>query len=205
MTLLVDIEETADGWNVGYQNHRKGDRMGVDRSRGGGGALLPCLLAAILWAAAGRPGAADDGIGSLEQLVGMGPAQLEQIYRQAGPGVTPEGRVQGRALLFPGTKLAGPASKFARILWQGKVFRSEDGTAINRFFGMRVIRGRVYPGPSWLDGRPSMILDYQGTSVVYGKNRDEIRQIAPGLYLGVMYARTSPQPTRKMYFALDAR
>ncbi len=182
--------------------------MVVDGSRRGRARIgrgWPCLFAVLVSTAAGGVDRANSGITSLEQLVGMGPAQLDQIYRQAVPGVTPEGRVKGRALLFPGKKLAGPASGMARVFWQGKVFRSEDSTAVNRFLGMRVIRGRIYQGPSWLDGRPSMILDYQGTSRVYGKNRDEIRQIAPGLYLGLMYARTAPQPTKTMYFALDAR
>ena len=36
------------------------------------------------------------------------------------------------------------------------------------------------------------------------QNRDEIRQIAPGLLLGLMYARTEPQPTLRMYFVLEA-
>lgn len=142
-------------------------------------------------------------VGSLEELAVMSPAQLDQVYRQSGPGAIPVGKVRGHALLFPGTRLAAPASRFARFLWQGKVFHAEDGTAINRFFGVRIIRGRVFRGPSWLDGRPSLILDYQGTSTLYGKNRDEIRQVGPNLYLGLMYARTSPTPTKKMYFALE--
>lgn len=88
-------------------------------------------------------------------------------------------------------------------MWQGKVFHPEDSTAINRFFGVRMIRGRLYSAPSWMDGRPSLILDYQDTSWVYGKYRDEIRQVAPGVYLGLMYERATPRPTFKMYFALE--
>ena len=168
--------------------------------------FLGLALAAIGALILGGRGGAFGGswpVASLEALSEMGPAQLDQVYRQAGPGPVPEGRVRGRALLYPGTKLAKPASRFARILWQGKVFRSEDSTAINRFVGVRIIRGRIYMGPSWLDGRPSMILDYEGTSVVYGKNRDEIRQVGPNLYLGLMYARTKPSPSKTMYFALQ--
>ena len=65
--------------------------------------------------------------------------------------------------------------------------------------------GKVYAGPSWLDGNPSMILDYEGTSKVYANYRDEIRQVTPGLYLGLMYDRTTAPPNLKMYFAFDSR
>jgi hypothetical protein len=50
-----------------------------------------------------------------------------------------------------------------------------------------------------------LILDYSRTSRVYAQYRDEIRQVGPGLYLGVMHARTAPQPTFKTYFALADR
>ena len=49
-----------------------------------------------------------------------------------------------------------------------------------------------------------MILDYEGTSKVYGHYRDEIREVAPGLYLGLMYDRTTNPASLKMYFAFDA-
>lgn len=96
-------------------------------------------------------------------------------------------------------------SRAARVVWQGKVF-SDDGTsAINRFFGIQIIRGKVSQGISWLDGRPSLLLDYQGTSLLYGRYRDEIRQVAPGLYLGVMFTRTSRGVEFNKYFAFETR
>jgi hypothetical protein len=69
---------------------------------------------------------------------------------------------------------------------------------------MRVVRAQVYQGPSWLDGQPSLILDYSQTSRVYENNRDEIRQVAPGLWLGIMYDRTTSPPGLVMYFALES-
>src|SRR4051794_34552007 len=96
----------------------------------------------------------------------------------------------------------GPTmSRAARVVWQGKVFSDDGASAVNRFFGAKVIRGNVYQGKSWLDGRPSLVLDYQGTSLLYGRYRDEIRQVAPGLYLGVMYTRTSKGVEFNKYFA----
>ena len=69
----------------------------------------------------------------------------------------------------------------------------------------RPSRGTSTTGPSWLDGAPSMILDYRGTSRIYGNYRDEIREVAPGLYLGLMYDRTTAPASLKRYFAFDSQ
>jgi hypothetical protein len=92
-----------------------------------------------------------------------------------------------------------------RLIWQGKVFDGSGAGAVNRFFGLPVVRARVYQDRSWLDGAPSLVLDYSQTSRIYAANRDEVRQVAPGLFLGLMYARTAPQPTLRMYFVLEAQ
>jgi hypothetical protein len=139
----------------------------------------------------------------VDQLLRMSGPELDQLYRQSGAAPMPSGKVRGRAIVNPGTRIAVPASKAARVVWQGKVFRTEDSTAINRFFGVKAIKGRLYYAESWLDGAPALILDYRDTSLVYRRYRDEIREVAPGLYLGLMYARTQPQPTLKMYFMLE--
>src|SRR5262249_34037488 len=130
--------------------------------------------------------------------------ELDRLYQGAAATAIPPGKVRGRAILYPGTRLAVPASRVARFMWQGKVIQDDGASAINRFFGVRMIRAKVYYGESWLDGRPSLILDYQETSRLYAPYRDEIREVAPGIFLGLMYSRTVPQPTFKMYFALEA-
>ncbi|WP_422925611.1 hypothetical protein [Singulisphaera sp. PoT] len=151
--------------------------------------------------------ASDEGavvISTMDQLIRLSQPQLDSLYMQAGPGTVPPGRVKGRVIYNPGSRITVPASKVARFMWQGKTFNPEDSTAINRFFGIKIIRGKTYQGESWLDGRPSLILDYAETSRLYRPYRDEIREVAPGLYLGLMYERTTPQATFKMYFALEA-
>ncbi len=142
-------------------------------------------------------------IRTLDDLVALSAPQLDQLYRQSGPGPMPTGKVHGRAL-YPDARFPRARSNAARVAWQGKVFDPSTSTAINRFFGVRAVKGNVYTGPSWLDGNPSMILDYEGTSKVYGNYRDEIRQVAPGLYLGLMYDRTTSPMSLKMYFAFDS-
>jgi hypothetical protein len=141
-------------------------------------------------------------IRTVDDLVTLSAAQLEQLYRQGQPGPMPTGKVRGRAL-YPESRFPRARSSAAKIAWQGKVFDPESSTAINRFFGVRAIQGNVYTAESWLDGAPSMILDYQGTSKIYGNYRDEIRQIAPGVYLGLMYDRTTSPVSLKMYFAFE--
>ena len=53
--------------------------------------------------------------------------------------------------------------------------------------GLNAIVASVYKGPSWLDKKECIVLDYSKTSTVAGWIRDEIRQIAPNVYLGKVY------------------
>ena len=140
---------------------------------------------------------------SLDQLLRMGPAELETLYRQGTAVAVPPGRVRGTALLAPGTRRNRLLARGTRLVWQGKIFEPDQAAAVNRFFGMRMIRAQVSEGPSWLDGAPALVLDYSQTSRIYAGNRDEIRQIAPGLFLGLMYDRTTAPPSLTMYFALQ--
>ncbi len=150
-------------------------------------------------------GASPPGAGpgaTIEQIVRMSPAELEALYGQGVAAALPAGRVRGHALVAPGKRWAVPSSKAARLVWQGKVFDPSGSAVVNRFFGVRAIKGNVYLAESWRDGQPALIIDYSGTSVLYGKYRDEIRQVGPNAYLGLMFTRTNP-PELKTYFALE--
>jgi hypothetical protein len=140
---------------------------------------------------------------TLDGLLRMSPAEIEAVYRQGTAVAIPPGRVRGTALLAPGTRRARMMSRGARLVWQGKFIEPDQATAVNRFFGVKMIRGQLYQGPSWLDGAPALILDYSQTSRIYADNRDEIRQVAPGLFLGLMYDRTTNPPRLSMPFALE--
>jgi hypothetical protein len=161
-------------------------------------------LSSMVPLASGQSPGAPAGL-NLEQLLAMSTAELDTVYRQGTSVAIPEGRIRGTAILSPGTRRTRALSRGARLMWQGKVFEPGQTSAVNRFFGMRLVRAQVYQGPSWLDGQPSLILDYSQTSRVYENNRDEIRQVAPGLFLGLMYDRTTSPPGLVMYFALEAR
>jgi hypothetical protein len=142
---------------------------------------------------------------SVGQLLRMSGPELDALYRQGSVAGIPPGRVRGTAILAPGTRRNEAMARGTRLVWQGKVFDPAESSAVNRFFGLPIVRAQVYQEQSWLDGAPTLVLDYSRSSQIYAQNRDEIRQIAPGLLLGLMYARTTPQPTLRMYFVLEVQ
>lgn len=135
----------------------------------------------------------------------LNPQQLNGLYISASPGAIPSGSVRGLPLTSPGSRLGVPLSRSGRLIWQGKIFSPEQGTAVNRFAGVRIIRGKVGYGRSVLDGRTSIILDYSTTSRLYRRYRDEIREVAPGIYLGLMYDRADGYSNPVRYFAFQSR
>ncbi len=161
--------------------------------------MFPVLIASILATVTASPST----VRRLDDLSRLTPGQLEALYAQSAPGAIPRGKVRGLALLRPGTKFGPAISRGARVTWQGKVFNADGTSSINRFFGVKAVRADVSYGPSWRDGNPAIILDYNRTSKVYERYRDELREVAPGLYLGLMFDRNVSPPKLKMYFAVQ--
>lgn len=140
----------------------------------------------------------------LEQLACMSWGELEQLYRQAAPGAIPSGYARGRAIYCPCARLSPARSKLSQAMWHGKHFCPADGTLINQWcLGTQAVRARVCYGDSWLDGKPSIVMDYRGMSHIWSDVRDEIREVAPGLYLGLMYRCKAGQPRMKLFFVLE--
>lgn len=162
-------------------------------------AILACLGPNV-GGLAEEPGGSARGLGDLAR---MSPEHLEALFARSSPGEIPRGRVRGLALVRPGTKMAPILSRGARLAWQGKVFDGDGRSSVNRFFGVKAVRAEVAYGPSWRDGNPAIILDYGRTSKVYAPYRDELREVAPGLYLGLMFDRRTSPPGLKMYFAIQ--
>lgn len=124
------------------------------------------------------------------QLLKMSQAQLDELFRVSPAGDIPTGEGQGTAIIDPGTQLSEIAAKFVHIFaWQGKVFNPETGELRNKILpvGIQAIIAKVYKDKSWFDGKESIVLDYSQTSLVAHWIRDEIRAVAPGLYLGIVY------------------
>ena len=136
-------------------------------------------------------------------LVKMSQSELDQIYRNSDRGEIPDGNARGMAIIAPGSPLTeGMASMVEMLAWQGKVFHREQGYLLNKVtaFGWEWVDAKVYVGNSWLAEGESIILDYSQSSVFLAQPiRDEIREIAPNLYLGNAYW----EQTRVLNFVLE--
>jgi len=124
------------------------------------------------------------------QLMKMSQAQLDELFRNSPAGDIPRGEGEGTVIIDPGTELTDDAAKFAHIFaWQGKVFDPETGQLCNKILplGIRAIVANVYKGKSWFDESECIVIDYSKTSLVAHWIRDEIREVAPGLYLGIVF------------------
>jgi hypothetical protein len=178
----------------------------MQRRRGSAHTALGALVVTMFLAgpATGQDYGAPPAVCSMEQLAGLSRCELQALYRRSPVGAIPAGYAPGRPLYDPESALAGVRGKAAGFLWRGKHF-CPDGILINQWRGVRAIRAEVGHGVSWLDGGPAIVMDYRSTSWVWSNVRDEMREVAPGLFLGLMYRCRGPQPRFKMFFALDTR
>lgn len=143
--------------------------------------------------------------GPAQRLLDRKRSDLETLYRNSESGPVPDGKANGFAAISPGTAAGGASEALFRLFWHGKIFDRKNGALINRLTIGHVVKAKVFIGPSWLDGKPSVIIDYKGTSWIAGAVRDEIREVQPGVYLGFAYARSNDgdQPRADILFALD--
>jgi hypothetical protein len=123
-------------------------------------------------------------------LLELSQVDLYQLFRRSKPGEVPTGRGRGTPIFFPGTAATKPAARvFGATVWRGKVFRPESADLKNliSILAIPAIRAQVYNEESWFDGRDCIVLDYSQTSHICRWVRDEIREVEPGLYLGLVY------------------
>jgi hypothetical protein len=136
------------------------------------------------------------------QLLGMSNTQLDELFSGNPAGHIPDGAAKGTAIIAPGTKFSAEIAELINIFgWQGKTFDAKRGVLRNRILplGLNAIVATVYKGPSWLDNKECIVLDYSETSLVARWIRDEIRLIGPGFYLGRVYWDRRPL----IHFSLD--
>ena len=137
--------------------------------------------------------------------------QLDEIFRNAPAGPIPNGQGEGTAIIAPGTAVSDTIAKFVHIFsWKGKVVEPDAidpprAKLKNRLLllGTKAIIAQVYKSESWLDGKACIVLDYSHTSIVAQWIRDEIREVSPGVYLGVVYwGKEKPSAHKLIHFAL---
>ena len=125
-----------------------------------------------------------------DDLLRMSESELEELFRQSPAGEIRDGDSDGRVLVAPGTGVSFVAAKILRaVAWQGKVFDRSKSELKNKVgpLGLRAVRAKVYKEPSWFDGKETIVLDYSKTSLLARRIRDEIREVSPGLYLGLVF------------------
>lgn len=123
-------------------------------------------------------------------LLDLSQDELDQLFTSSPAGPIPVGEGEGTVIAAPDTVLADIAAKLVHLIaWKGKIFDPERGELLNEItpFGIDAIRAKVFYDTSWFDGQQAIIIDYSTTSLVAHWIRDEIRLVAPGLYLGVVF------------------
>ena len=165
----------------------------------------------------------------LDSLAALDCDALAAIYaRGTVRGVGPlEGRPTGRMLAWKAIS-TGPSSR-ARLRarlgdalrrfsaskgfpWGGKSFAGsgDSGSGVNRVH----LGGRhqLFPfltrvAPSVVDGKPCVVLNYdlEDNPGFIRAIHDEVREVAPGLYLGPAMWKSASGPKLVLWFALDTR
>jgi hypothetical protein len=117
--------------------------------------------------------------------------ELDELFRKSLAGEIPDGDADGMVLV--GSKHESVSDTVAwvadTLVWKGKVFDREKGELRNKIspFAIKAVRAKVYKEPSWFDQKETIVLDYSKTSVIAQRVRDEIREVAPGVYLGLVF------------------
>jgi hypothetical protein len=162
--------------------------------------LILLLLPSVATAHEGPANCAHHSLVSLKRMT---PHELEALYAQAAPGPLPVGRARGHVLILTGKHCPCLAARLANLGWKGKTFAA-DGCFVNQWLGgVRAIESQARLGPSLYDGQPAIVMEYAPGTPLLGNIRDEIRAVAPGLYLGLLHERC-PCPRFLGYFVVEA-
>lgn len=161
----------------------------------------PIVLAALFGLVHAAAAHAEHGAPTYAQLKKLSVCELDRLFQQASPGEIPMGPARGQVLLMTDTKLPRVRARLASSVWKGKTFE-DNGEFINQWPGFQALRGQAEPGTSLFDGKPCLILAYAPDTPLFGNTFDEVREIAPGLYLGRLYERC-PCPRFRGYIAIQ--
>jgi hypothetical protein len=154
---------------------------------------------------------------TLDDLAALGPDELMDLYLTARTPTLEEldGKMSGRMLAVPRAQrphVKAWLDKFSRsplFPWQGKTFSHETadhGHGVNRLLGERVtwFRFHTFVGKSHAGDFDAVHLDYShdGNPPVVRKVKDEVREVAPGLYLGLAYLSMKDGEHLGCYFGI---
>jgi hypothetical protein len=123
-------------------------------------------------------------------LIGTRRPELARLFTSGRVGAIPDGRGRGTVLLGTGGLVAQVAAHLSYALaWRGKVVSARTARLLNILTPLQIeaIEAVIYKQDSWYDGAPCIVLDYSKTSFAARLVRDEIREIAPGVFLGIVF------------------
>lgn len=157
-------------------------------------------------------------VARLDDLVFLEHDELRLLYEGApAPGLSDlDGPLRGRMLAVPAlpdvvTALPRAWARTGTFPWRGKTFvprSTEKGEGINRVVSDRLalFRFTTRIAPSRHDGAPVLELDYdhRGNPGFIRRIEDEVRTIAPRLWLGQAWLRTSGKKHFVLWFALTS-
>src|SRR5262245_50254375 len=157
---------------------------------------MKALVAAVAVLAVASPTLAGPPTAGLRAA---GPCCWEARFRHGTLGCGPHGPTRGTVLHADG-KHPRFKARLQGILWKGKTFH-DDGTFTNRWLGgVEAVSADTRVEPSWLDGQPCLTMQYAPDAPIFGNVRDELRQIAPDVWLGRSYDAATGQA--KNWFVL---
>jgi hypothetical protein len=157
--------------------------------------MKPLLAAAAVLALA-PPALASSPAAALRKAT---PCCWEALFRQGTLGCGPVGPTRG-TVLYADANHPRVKARLQGAVWKGKTFH-DDGTLTNRWLGgVHAVSAGARVEESWLDGRPCLVVQYAPDAPVFGGVRDELRQVAPGVWLGRSYDAATGHP--KNWFVL---
>jgi hypothetical protein len=141
---------------------------------------------------------------TVADLKKLSPCQLWDLFLQGDLAALPKGRLDGAVLHLADKRFSRFRVWGFNLVWRGKSI-GEDTSFVNRWVGDRDWLGSCYViGSSWADGKPAILIEYPLGTPLFANMHDEMRQVAPGLYLGIIYDRC-PCPRFRGFFAMESQ
>lgn len=162
----------------------------------------------------------DSHVLDLAALRQMSFEELSRLYRASPRPATIadlDGDAKGAMLAWRSPR-SGPIASLLRSFggstafpWEGKSFYSEGSTTgrginrINLLGKRRWFPFRTRFGASFLDGKPTFVLDYSGPGnpPFIRQIVDEVRAVAPRLYMGPAALNVGGRPRPILFFAVS--
>jgi len=126
--------------------------------------------------------------------------ELEEVFHSGVVNGIPLGYAKGRPLLMLDYRRPRLRASMSGMVWKGKHFLP-DGRMINQWVGFRAVGADVWIEASMFDGQPCIHIEYPPNAAVFGNSFDELREIAPSVFLG-RFCERCPTPRLKGYFVL---